>query len=478
MKDETPPMSLRTRELPREGELFDNKYRIGTMLGIGGMAAVVGAKHLGFDEMVAIKILLPEVCDDPAVVERFVQEGKTAIKIRSEHVVRMLDVGVVAGRAYLVMEHLVGKDLDALVREAGPLPVDVAVDMLLQACEAIGEAHVIGIIHRDLKPANLFLTHRADGTPCVKVLDFGISKMPKSLSPTSNMHLTLPSLVMGSPQYMSPEQMTSAATVDPRSDIWSLGTLLYELLTGHIAFDGASMTEVCARVLQGAPVPLVDVRADVSPDLAVVIARCLEKDRTMRYANVAELARALAPFGSASARASAESIARIVEGVPMSRSPSWSESGISASKPTAAEILATVPQRRSRMSGYLMGALLAFVAIGIAGGTVFHRSGTFDFEWPLASGAAAPLTSAEAPGPMPVAMPVATSLATALVAAAIPAPSAEASAAAKPKPAAPPVKRHHVVVEAVPAAAPVASTKAVTPAPASTDDDNDPYTAP
>ena len=141
---------------------------------------MIAARHLGFDEMVAIKVLLPSSSDDPAVVERFLQEGKAAVKIRSEHVVRMIDVGLFAGRAYLVMEHLDGKDLEALVREGGPLALVPAVDMLLQACEAIGEAHALGIIHRDLKPANLFLTHRVDGAACVKVLDFGISKMPRS----------------------------------------------------------------------------------------------------------------------------------------------------------------------------------------------------------------------------------------------------------------------------------------------------------
>jgi serine/threonine protein kinase len=214
--------------LPVEGELFDGKYRIGPVLGVGGMATVIAAKHTGFDEMVALKILLPDCCDDPAVVERFVQEGKTAIKIRSEHVVRMLDVGTVDGQAYLVMEYLDGKDLQALLRKGGPLPFTTAVDLLLQACQAIGEAHALGIVHRDLKPANLFLTHRADGSPCVKVLDFGISKMPRSASSATDPGFcpTLPSMVMGSPQYMSPEQMMSAAAADPRSDIWSLGTIL------------------------------------------------------------------------------------------------------------------------------------------------------------------------------------------------------------------------------------------------------------
>ena len=478
-----------SRELPREGDLFDGKYRIGSVLGVGGMAEVVGAKHLGFDEMVAIKILLPECCDDPAVVERFVQEGKTAIKIRSEHVVRMLDVGMVAGRAYLVMEYLAGKDLDALVKETGPLPFATAIDMLLQACEAIGEAHALGIIHRDLKPANLFLTHRADGSPCVKVLDFGISKMPRSVSGArltgTGSHPTLPSLVMGSPQYMSPEQMASAAMADQRSDIWSLGTLLYELVTGRIAFDGSSTTEVCARVLQGAPVPLIELRADAPNDLGVVISRCLEKDRLKRYANVAELARALAPFGTASARASADSIARVVEGVPpLAREPSWSGSRVSSisMRPTAAEMLATVPVRRRRMSGYLAGSLLALVAIGVAAGTFFNRI-PVHFEWPGAVAAAGVhVASAEVPGGMPIVSPAATSVGTALAAAESPSPPPSAAAAPPPPPVAvtrAPAKHHHharITPEAVDA--PAASAAAIDPAPAPSSTDDDPYSAP
>jgi hypothetical protein len=365
MNDEDPRSSL-----PTEGELFDGKYEIGSVLGIGGMAAVLAARHLGLDEMVAIKILLPDCCDDPAVVERFVQEGKTAIKIRSEHVVRMMDVGVVDGRAYLVMEHLDGTDLDLYVRKSGPLPISEAVDLVLQACEAIAEAHVLGIVHRDLKPANLFLTRRADGSPCVKVLDFGISKIPRGAAMhTSRPQPTLPSMVMGSPQYMSPEQLTSAAKADPRSDIWSLGTVLYELLTGRLAFGGSTVTAVCARVLQGTPEPLLTVRPEAQAALSAVLARCFEKEAAARYPTVAYLASALAPFGTAGARASAESIARVMgragEGPEGDGAARGSRPSVITMKPTAAEILATVPRRRRAISGYLVGTLLVTVSAAV-----------------------------------------------------------------------------------------------------------------
>jgi serine/threonine protein kinase len=368
--DETPGFRLyRMSALPIEGELFDGKYRIGPVLGVGGMAAVLAAKHLGLDEMVAIKVLLPECCDDPAVVERFVQEGKTASKIRSEHVVRMFDVGVASGGPYLVMEYLRGRDLAALLRERGPLPLALSVELLLQAFEAIGEGHALGIVHRDLKPANLFLTHRVDGSPFLKVLDFGISKMPRRPADgTGASPATLPSVVMGSPQYMAPEQMMSAAMAEPRSDIWSLGAIFYELLTGRIAFDGSTTTEVCSRVLQGAPLPLPQLRPDLPAGVGAVIARCLEKDCSRRYANVAELGRALAPFRGTSARPAAESALRALAPSAAPAAPGarrGSKSGPDTTRPTAAEILAIKPSRRRRVSGYVIASLLSCAALGV-----------------------------------------------------------------------------------------------------------------
>jgi serine/threonine-protein kinase len=153
--------------LPRPGETFDGKYRIEKVLGVGGMGAVLSAIHLRLEERVALKLLLPQWAQDQELVRRFVREGQASIKIRSEHVVRVLDVGLVKEQPYLVLEYLDGSDFAVLIHECGPLAIADAVDCLLQACEALAEAHTSGIIHRDLKPANLFLTHRADGSPCV-----------------------------------------------------------------------------------------------------------------------------------------------------------------------------------------------------------------------------------------------------------------------------------------------------------------------
>jgi serine/threonine-protein kinase len=423
--------------VPREGDLFDGKYRIGSVLGTGAMAAVIAARHLGFDQMVALKILLPELCDDPEMVARFVEEGRTAIRIRSEHVVRMLDVGVFAGRAYLVMEHLEGNDLEAVLQMDGPLPFTTAVDLILQACEAIGEAHALGIVHRDLKPANLFLTRRLDGSACLKVLDFGISKMPRPdpAAARSGSHPTLRSMVMGSPHYMSPEQIASGAA-DGRADIWSLGAILYELLTGHLAFGGSTTSEVYARVFQGTPVPMVRLRSDVPDEVAIAVSRCLERDLPRRWRSVADLARALAPFGTASARASADSIARVLEGGIEGRG--FEEGSMRA---IAAPIVAPTRARRRKTSGYLVGTLAALTFLGAIAGARVLRHGSVRAAWPIALGAMfapppvlalpvpPPLSPADeaSPVPLPVLAP--------------PLPSAAPAAPPAPRPA--PAKPHH-----------------------------------
>ncbi len=302
------------RGLPRAGELFDEKYRIDSILGIGAMGVVFAATHLRLAERVAIKMLLPEWLDQPVLVERFAREGRASAAVRSEHIVRVLDVDECEGRPYLVLEYLEGKDLQTLLSELGTLSVVSAVDFVLQACEALAEAHVLGTIHRDLKPANLYLTHRADGSPCVKVLDFGISKIASPTPRASGIQPQGTRALLGSPHYMSPEQMMSAEDVDARTDIWSLGAILHELLAGTPPFIGETLTVLCARVATEAPTPLAFLRRDVPDELAGVVLRCLQKDPSRRYANVAELSRALSIFGSPAALASAERISRVLEG--------------------------------------------------------------------------------------------------------------------------------------------------------------------
>ena len=300
------------------GQVLANKYRVERIIGQGGFGVVVAAHHLQLDERVAIKVLLPEIASRPDAVARFLREGRATIKIRSEHVVRVLDVGTLeSGAPFLVMEYLEGQDLAALLARRGPLAPWLAVDHVLQACEALAEAHALGIVHRDLKPANLFLTQRRDGTTSIKVLDFGISKVTRP----GEQGMTSSGVLVGSPRYMSPEQMRSARQVDARTDIWSLGVITYELVCGRAPFDATSFPELFAKVTSHAPPAMRSWRADVTSGLDAAIAKCLEKDPARRYADVALLAAALAPFGGAGATTSAQRIQRVLGAPIVVRSP-------------------------------------------------------------------------------------------------------------------------------------------------------------
>ncbi|MDB4993764.1 MAG: serine/threonine protein kinase [Myxococcaceae bacterium] len=286
-----------------EGDILAGKYKVERVLGVGGMGVVVAARHMQLDQRVALKFLLPHSLLKSTVVARFEREARAAVRLRSEHVARVIDVGTMESTApYIVMEFLEGKDLGDLIEQGGPLPVQVAVDYLLQACEAVAEAHSLGIVHRDLKPRNLFVTTRVDGRPLVKVLDFGISKVTGG----DDLSLTSTAEIVGSPNYMSPEQLRAARLADARSDIWALGAILYELLTGYVPFQAETLTQLCTMVLQDPPRPLHDLRADVPVGVINVIERCLEKDPDRRFQHVGELAQALSPFTSSSGSSAAE----------------------------------------------------------------------------------------------------------------------------------------------------------------------------
>ncbi|MGD0529805.1 MAG: serine/threonine-protein kinase [Polyangiaceae bacterium] len=291
----------------RPGDILAGKYRVERILGAGGMGVVVAAHHIQLDERVALKFLLPEALANPEAVGRFVREARAAVKIKGEHVARVSDVGELEnGAPYIVMEHLEGMDLSAWLKQRGPLPIELAVDFVLQTCEAIANAHVLGIIHRDLKPANLFCVRRTDGQLSIKVLDFGISKV--TVAGAGGHELTRTNALVGSPLYMSPEQMQSSRGVDTRTDIWSLGIVLFELLTDRAPFAAEAVTELAIKIAVDPAPPVRTFRADVPPGLEQVIATCLEKDRARRYPSVGELAVALQGFGSRQAQASVERI--------------------------------------------------------------------------------------------------------------------------------------------------------------------------
>jgi serine/threonine-protein kinase len=293
------------------GDVLAGKFRVERILGKGGMGMVVAAVHLQLDKRVALKFLLPEMAQNPEIVQRFAREARAASRIESEHVAKVLDVGVMEnGAPFMVMEYLEGADLAEVLKQRGGLPGQEAIEYVLQACEALAEAHVAGIVHRDLKPANLFLTKRADGSPCIKVLDFGISKI--ALAGDQEQGMTQTSALMGSPNYMAPEQLRSARNVDARTDIWSLGIILHELLTGDVAFKAETVPELYVSILQSPPIPLRSRRPDAPPAMEAIVSRCLEKDPARRFANVGELATALGELAPAQARLSIDRITRIV----------------------------------------------------------------------------------------------------------------------------------------------------------------------
>ncbi len=293
----------------RPGDVLAGKYRVERIIGLGGMGVVVAATHLQLGQEVALKLMLPQAFASPDANARFLREARAAAQIQGEHVANVRDVGTLEnGAPFMVMELLRGMDLARLLQTRGALPVQEAIDYVLQACEALAEAHGVGIIHRDLKPANLFLAERPDGSTSIKVLDFGISKTREG---GIDHNLTHSQSVMGTPRYMSPEQMRSTKMVSRATDVWALGCILYELLSARPAFDGENTQGLAIAIAQD-PTPSVRVaRPEVPLELEQVIFRCLEKDVTRRVASVEELARMVAPFAPKRAEISLERIERL-----------------------------------------------------------------------------------------------------------------------------------------------------------------------
>jgi eukaryotic-like serine/threonine-protein kinase len=287
--------------------------------------------HEQLAQRVAIKMLLSGADASPNALARFTREARAAATIRGEHVARVLDVGELeGGPPYIVMEYLEGRDLAQTLAERGTLPPDEAVAFVLQACEAIAEAHAAGIIHRDLKPSNLFVTSGPDGSPLIKVLDFGISKA--LLASDSEGQLTTTSSFIGSPVYSPPEQLVRSHDVDGRSDIWSLGTILFEALAGRPPFTGDSVMHVASKIFNEDPVSLIELRPDVPADLSAVVMRCLRRRPADRYPDVRALAQALAPFAPAHS-VSADRVARIVAAaLPSSHVPALADTLLEGSR--------------------------------------------------------------------------------------------------------------------------------------------------
>ncbi len=300
--------------VPALGEILAGKYRVERVLGVGGMGTVVAAMHLQLGERVALKFLHPSMTT-PETMERFAREARAAARIKSEHIARVTDVGMLdSGSPYMVMEFLEGADLSAVLLEQGALPIRDAVEYIIQACDAVAEAHAIGIVHRDLKPANLFLSRRPGAPPRVKVLDFGISKViDEQGSPLEQRSVTRTRAWLGSPLYMAPEQMKSARDVDARTDVWALGVILFELLTKTVPFNGTNLPELCAEILHGKPAVLEERRPEVPREIGDVVRRCLQRNPADRYQNVGELVMALVDFAPRRARSVAERAVSVLE---------------------------------------------------------------------------------------------------------------------------------------------------------------------
>ncbi len=270
------------------GDVVGEKYRIESVLGKGGMGIVVSAVHLHLDEKVALKFLTGSADRVPDARARFLREARITAKLKGEHAARVSDFGALEdGTPFMVMEFLDGVDLRQLLVAHGALPVQVAVHYVVQACEGLAEAHALGIVHRDLKPSNIFLTRRPDGTDLVKLVDFGISKV-RAAQEGQDVELTAAGALLGSPKYVAPEQLRDSGCVDARADVWSLGAILYEMLSGRPPFDGESAASLCYVILgDRMPEPLAGTVEGVSKALEDAVFRCLSRDLEKRTPDVA-----------------------------------------------------------------------------------------------------------------------------------------------------------------------------------------------
>jgi eukaryotic-like serine/threonine-protein kinase len=439
------------------GDLVAGKYRVEKLIAAGGMGLIVAARHSTLGQPVAIKILLPDAKHD-SQTDRFLREARAAAAIESVHVCRVFDCGELEGGVpYMVMEHLVGHDLHQELAARGPLPVTEAVDLMLQALEGIAEAHALGIIHRDLKPSNLFLSQKPGRAREVKVLDFGISKLTPIFEQSDEADLTQTEMMLGSPRYMSPEQVQNARGVDARADIWSIGVIIYQLLDGKSPFAGTTMGETIGKVLTHDAPPIRRQRPDVPEGLAAVIERALQRDRERRQGNVAEVALALAPFGSGAAQASVQRVTELLTGGRLAAPPGDADDA----KPTLAYVPAAARtaeraeersfgtvgtfthgaagERRARRIGSLIAGTLILAAAAAA--ALFWGAPA---EAPIVDAAApsaAPPPAMAAAPLTPSALPAAPAPAVAAAASAAPVADAAAPTPAKPAPARAPAGR-------------------------------------
>ncbi|HEX5709478.1 MAG TPA: protein kinase [Pyrinomonadaceae bacterium] len=275
------------------GQTLIGKYRIEEKISEGGMGTVYRGTHVLMEKIVAVKVLHPALAADDKIVARFTREAKAASRISHPHAIIVTDFGETeTGVVFLVMEYLRGRTLKQVVRSDGPMTLARASEIIRQVCGALDAAHAEGVVHRDLKSDNIMLDESPSGD-WAKVLDFGIAKIIEPEG-TIDPELTAPNLIIGTPQYMSPEQCAQASEIDARSDIYSLGVIVYEMLAGHVPFTGDSPTAIMMKHIQEPPPSLLEERDDLPPSVARVVERALAKRPEDRYKSAGELAEAVA----------------------------------------------------------------------------------------------------------------------------------------------------------------------------------------
>ena len=433
-----------SRAGPAPNTVVAQKYRLGPQLGSGAMGRVFRAEHLILERPVAIKFVLGVA---GVKSRRFLREAQTAQALSSEHILRVFDVGFHDELPYIVMELLDGEDLDAVLASRGPLPFSEAVDYVLQACLGVAEAHAAGIVHRDIKPSNLFLTRTATGAPLIEVLDFGISKV---LEPEKeDAEGTAAGSLLGSPYYMSPEQLRNPKNVDGRTDVWALAVTLYTLLANSHPFEGNTISEVTAAIFTDPPLPLLERSPNIPEELSAVLCRALAKRPEDRTPSVAAFAQELRPFASEVGRLSAQRLSStappVARATPVpAREARSTTAERTATLPGADATAPSVEAPEPESSGSSRRLWLLALAAALAG-TVTWLAMRGSSAAPDATRHAEPAATAPVPTPPVSAVPTA-------------APTASVSSSATPS-AAPVAVKAPVPVKSTPRPAPAPSAK-------------------